>query len=346
MEKKYQVFVSSTYIDLSEERKEVMQALLELDCIPVGMELFPAADDDQWTLIQRLIDDCDYYIVIIGGKYGSLNKDGISFTQMEYEYALSKGIPIIGFLPKNPENIVVGKCEKDEVLKQRLENFKKIVQQKTCRYWENSLDLGSKVSRSLIRQIKDKPRPGWVRATFLPSEDIAKEMLELKKQNELLQIEIAKSKEKVPEGTENLSSGEDSIEVHFSVVACGSTPLDFDFDEKSYKSEIDLVWNEIFAEISPLMIDEAAESVIKSKVNELIEKKTYEHFAKQFKKDSKVPAKFSIFDSDFQTLKIQFRALGYITESVKKRGVHDKKMYWTLTPYGDTIMTRLRAIKK
>jgi hypothetical protein len=47
MEKKYQVFVSSTYRDLSEERQEVMQALLELDCIPVGMELFPATDDDQ-----------------------------------------------------------------------------------------------------------------------------------------------------------------------------------------------------------------------------------------------------------------------------------------------------------
>lgn len=90
MEIKYQVFVSSTYKDLLEERQEVMQALLELDCIPVGMELFPAADDDQWTLIKRLIDDCDYYILIAGGRYGSVNKEGISYTQMEYEYALSR----------------------------------------------------------------------------------------------------------------------------------------------------------------------------------------------------------------------------------------------------------------
>ena len=47
MNKKYQVFVSSTYKDLTEERQEVIQALLELDCIPVGMEMFPAADDDR-----------------------------------------------------------------------------------------------------------------------------------------------------------------------------------------------------------------------------------------------------------------------------------------------------------
>lgn len=60
MEKRYQVFVSSTYENLLEPRQEVMQALLELDCIPAGMELFPAADDDQWTLIKRVIEDCDY----------------------------------------------------------------------------------------------------------------------------------------------------------------------------------------------------------------------------------------------------------------------------------------------
>lgn len=38
MEKKYQVFVSSTYEDLQEERKKVMEALLQMNCFPVGME--------------------------------------------------------------------------------------------------------------------------------------------------------------------------------------------------------------------------------------------------------------------------------------------------------------------
>lgn len=68
IERKYQIFVSSTYADLQEERKEIIQALLELECIPVGMEMFPATNDDQWTLIKRLIDDCDYYILIMGGR--------------------------------------------------------------------------------------------------------------------------------------------------------------------------------------------------------------------------------------------------------------------------------------
>lgn len=44
--RKYQVFVSSTYEDLQEHRRHVMQALLELDCFPAGMELFPSSDQE------------------------------------------------------------------------------------------------------------------------------------------------------------------------------------------------------------------------------------------------------------------------------------------------------------
>jgi hypothetical protein len=71
VDNRYQTFVSSTFLDLQEERTEVMQALLLLDAIPAGMELFPAANEDQWTLIKKVIDDCDYDIVIVAGRYGS-----------------------------------------------------------------------------------------------------------------------------------------------------------------------------------------------------------------------------------------------------------------------------------
>src|SRR5262245_66397627 len=84
MEKRYQVFVSSTYADLKEERQRVLQALMELDCIPAGMELFPAADQEQFEFIKRVIDDCDYYLLIVGGRYGSVTPQGISYTEQEY----------------------------------------------------------------------------------------------------------------------------------------------------------------------------------------------------------------------------------------------------------------------
>jgi hypothetical protein len=80
-DKRYQVFVSSTYTDLKDERGKVIQTLMELDCIPAGMELFPAMDEEQFRFIKRVIDDCDYYILIVGGRYGSVSPEGVSYTE-------------------------------------------------------------------------------------------------------------------------------------------------------------------------------------------------------------------------------------------------------------------------
>jgi hypothetical protein len=164
MEVRHQVFVSSTFSDLKDERLAIIQALLELDCIPAGMELFAAADDDQWTIIKKVIDDCDYYIVVVGGRYGSVFPSGKSYTEMEYEYALSTGKPIIGFLHKNPGLIPASKTESSEHGRRQLENFRELVKQKTCGYWTTAHDLASAVSTSLVKLKRNRPSSGWVRA--------------------------------------------------------------------------------------------------------------------------------------------------------------------------------------
>ena len=105
MEKRYQVFLSSTFVDLKEERQAVLKAVLELDHMPAGMELFPAADESAWELIKDVIDASDYYVVIIGGRYGSLGEDGIGYTEREYDYAIGAKKPIIPLLHANPDNL-------------------------------------------------------------------------------------------------------------------------------------------------------------------------------------------------------------------------------------------------
>lgn len=214
-----------------------------------------------------------------------------------------------------------------------------------CRYWENAVDLGSQVSRSLVKLIRDKPRDGWVKASLLPSEDTTKEILALKSEIELLHIELEKAKNVAPEGTENLSQGDDTTEISFQFNAYSS---DWHVSPRNeyYNSKLQTSWNEIFAAISPLMIDEVAETTLRAKVNEFIQKKRISDLSKKFEKKERYPQDFKIDDNDFHTLKIQFRALGMITESIKKRGVHDKNKYWILTPFGDNVMTKLRAVKR
>lgn len=81
------------------------------------MELFPAANEDQWTLIKKVIDDSDYYLVIIAGRYGSIGADGISYTEMEYRYALEAGKPVIGFIHKSPEELPAKDARYLQILK-------------------------------------------------------------------------------------------------------------------------------------------------------------------------------------------------------------------------------------
>ncbi len=113
MEKRYQVFISSTFEDLKEERQAVLKGILELDHMPAGMELFPASDDVAWQLICDVIDASDYYVLIIGGRYGSLDEAGIGYTEKEYDYALSKKKSVIPLLHQNPDNLPRGKTENE-----------------------------------------------------------------------------------------------------------------------------------------------------------------------------------------------------------------------------------------
>src|SRR5258705_4469674 len=94
-DKKLQVFVSSTYSDLKEERQAAVEAILSSGHIPAGMELFSAGDESQMAVIERWIDESDVYLLILGGRYGSIDKKtGKSYTHLEYEYASMKKKPL------------------------------------------------------------------------------------------------------------------------------------------------------------------------------------------------------------------------------------------------------------
>ncbi len=198
MDKRYQVFVSSTYADLKEEREKVIHTLMEMNCIPAGMELFPAADEEQLEFIKRIINDCDYYLLIIGGRYGSVTDEGISYTEKEYEYALERKIKVIAFLHKNPEQIPVNKSEQKSELREKLENFRsKVDKTRLVKYWQNIEELPGLVAPSLASTIKLYPAVGWVRADKVSSEELLTEINELRKKNEQLQKELSEFKSSI-----------------------------------------------------------------------------------------------------------------------------------------------------
>ncbi|KAA0992970.1 DUF4062 domain-containing protein [Dyadobacter aurulentus] len=175
MNKKYQVFVSSTYEDLKDERKKVANAIFKADHIPVGMETFPATTRHQWQMITELIDTSDYYVLIIGGKYGSISPAfdpadprEISYTQREYEYARSKDVPVYTFICGDIETLAENKREKKEKSRKKLQAFIKTIKANHyCDHWHNAEELSRKVLNALNHAFRVNPRAGWVRSNRL-----------------------------------------------------------------------------------------------------------------------------------------------------------------------------------
>jgi Domain of unknown function (DUF4062) len=349
MDKRYQIFISSTFLDLQAERQAVLRAVLELDHMPAGMELFPAADDSAWQLIRDVIDNSDYYVLIIGGKYGSLDEAGLGYTEKEYDYAIESKKPVIPLLHKNPDSLPREKTETDSSTWERLAKFRTKVQKKhTCVYWNNADDLKAKVIVGLTTTTKRHPAIGWVRADRVPTEATLAEILALKSQIAALQVESAALRalrNQRPSGTDGLAQGDDTYEFHFWFKSVKRVEGD-ELETEHHSASISPTWNGIFAAVAPSMINEAANYALRHSFKEVLEREA--RASQENRKVFKDAAlhDFEFRDDEIETCVIQLRALGLIKQSDRKRAIKDTGTYWTLTPYGNTLMVQLRAVRR
>ncbi len=349
MDKRYLVFVSSTFRDLSEERRAVMEALLEMDAIPAGMELFPAANEDAWTLIGRVIAEADYYVLIIGGKYGSTDEKGISFTEREYDLAAKSGVPILPFLHEKPGAIPADKTELNEAARDRLAAFRKRVEgAHHCKYWNDPEQLGSRVSRAMMQAVRSTPRTGWVRADESAGPEALAEMNRLRLKIDELSEELRQSRVEAPRGSEGLLQGADPVPL--TVEYKGRTERQIHelraqgySDTSWFPAQIPMSWDEVFATVGPLMFHEATEKQLKSSiVSRAVKcfKERVEDYRLRLGED------VVMADDTFQAIKVQLVALGLIRKTDRKRAVSDTATYWSLTPFGEAYLMRLRAMRK
>jgi|TARA_B110000902_G_scaffold259887_1_gene331928 hypothetical protein len=180
MEKRYQVFISSTFMDLKNARQEVSQALLRTNCFPAGMELFPAADEEQFEFIKTIINQSDYYILISAGRYGTIHPEtGLSYTEMEYDYAVEIGKPVIRLLFNEPNKIA---DEGDEKLAQLLQFRTKLKNGRMVAFWETPDQLGKEATFALLEAIKTKSAVGWVRSDEVLDGKVSIELASLRSQ--------------------------------------------------------------------------------------------------------------------------------------------------------------------
>ena len=202
--KRYQVFISSTFRDLSEVRKSVAWTVLGMRHIPVGMENFGAAPDRGWPTIEKVLETSDYFVLVLGGRYGDTDKElGISWTEREYNRARELGIPVLAFL-REPGSIVETDQDPDEASRARLKAFKEKVEKTYLRMaWRAADDLGKSVMQSLLQVINDdedtgNERPGWFRGDVATGPQVTAELARLSAENAALREQAAAVANVVP----------------------------------------------------------------------------------------------------------------------------------------------------
>jgi hypothetical protein len=331
MTTKYQVFLSSTYEDLKSERAEVIRATLEMGHIPVGMEMFSAADDEQWKIITRTIDQSDYYIVIVGHRYGSL-VEGISYTEKEYDYAVEQGIPVLGFVIDDAAPWPRDRMETEAGAVAALTSFKSKVRRKPVAFWTSADDLHSKVAVSLMKAIVANPRPGWIRSTEGVPPSVMTELSRLSSENADLRRQLgrmhadAKDEEKAIENqlVQTLSNNNRRV----AIKKAGQTT----WTEIKHVSLLS-----IFAILAPeLMIEKSVDSASRMLSISLVSK---EELA------GALPAtSYPIASNTLKNWLADLAALELVEPSKRKHVVSDNNEYWTLTTYGRHVYIRLRRL--
>ena len=329
MDKRYQVFVSSTYADLKDERQKVIQTLMEMDCIPSGMELFPASDEEQFDFIKRIIDDCDYYLLVIGGRYGSTTAEGISYTEKEFDYAVSKGIKVIAFLHGDLQAISVGKTDNNPELAERLAAFREKAQtSRLVKYWKKPDELPGLVSLSLSKTIRTYPAVGWIRSTSAGSTELLEEINALRKENATLRV-LAEANQTV-----SVVDNSDLVSMSEMVTLHGSYSASFQSRATWREWSHTISWTDLFALISPDLLthpsDKLVESTLRREILKLAGKTVYES-----KLDHQV----------YQTIKIQLQAYGLLTVRNLDVVGGGSALFWSLTDRGQAEMVKLRAVR-
>lgn len=210
LEKKYQVFISSTYLDLKEERQKVVEAILSAGHIPAGMELFHAGDETQKELIEEWINDSDIYVLILGGRYGSLDSDGMSYTEWEYDKAKELSKPSFSlvltkeYLDNKVEKGLI-KATDLEYNTPKLVDFRDKVKSKIVSEINTIEQIEAEVFKAInrIANKQSESLEGWIKGSYLS------EIVRLKEENSNLTSQLVSRQIEVIDMQKELSAIKD-----------------------------------------------------------------------------------------------------------------------------------------
>ncbi|MHA6722855.1 DUF4062 domain-containing protein [Sphingomonas sp. RS2018] len=329
MQKKYQVFVSSTFRDLQEERQDAIRNILDLGHIPAGMELFPAADTEQLAYIKKVIDECDYYVLIMGGRYGSLDEEGVSFTEREYDYAVHTGKTVLAFPHGDAMAIPAGKVDLGDRMRANLDAFRsKVMAGRLVREWKSREQLEGLVLKALVRAMTDFPATGWIRGDTAASEDILSQLNTVRSENQKLSSALSKLQTQLKPSVSDIADMDSIYAVSYNFTFRDR------YGSETRKSAKKLSWEKILTAVAPAMMRPTTREMIATAMT------TY------LRERCEAPVTTVVYKTDIDFIINQLIALK-LARSYNAKAVNAGVMeFIELTEYGRKVYTEMTALRK
>lgn len=148
------VFLSATFEDLEAHRNRVLEVLDKLKLLKKSMEYFGARSSKPLAVCLSEVRESDIYIGILGMRYGSVARDGKSFTELEYEEALAHKKTILIYLLDEGRHPVVPEYVDRGESAIRLVAFKeKLKSEHTCSYFRSPDHLAAQLAADLANNM-------------------------------------------------------------------------------------------------------------------------------------------------------------------------------------------------
>ncbi|PMS29647.1 uncharacterized protein DUF4062 [Trinickia symbiotica] len=328
MDKKYQVFISSTYMDMKAERQAAVEAILDAGHIPAGMELFSASDKKQIEVIKGWIDRSDIFMLILGGRYGSVEPEsGKSYIHLEYEHAVQTGKPFFAlYLTDKAINGKVMSLGTDAIERndtKKLNEFRDLVKSRLCSEIEDLKDIRIQVPKSIRELSAANKLEGWVRASEAPDlSPLLAQLGALHEENARLKA-VVKEVGESPRVTNELA--ESTLDLPLS--------LEYELETRSIgglattdKRHWQGTYLQMFNTLGPRLLDEPADSSVR------------QYLARVLKEGTVNVIRARIVESSYQAMKMRLMALGAI--DIRRS---DGATYWSLTEAGKALLMKLHA---
>lgn len=239
--KKYQVFISSTYTDLRDERQAAVEAILKSGHIPAGMELFSAGDESQLETIKRWIDASDIYLLILGTRYGSLEpKSGLAYIECEYDYAISNQKPFFSIVAS--KKLIEKKTQQfgAQIIETHLKAYKDFrdkVLSKTSSFFEDCKDIKLGIHESISDIENRYDLTCWVSASEIQdSKSLISNFNSLSEENIKLKQQIVNLEKRLGGLSKGLNNDNsfDELRVLLSKIKIETNVLDKKKSPKTY----------------------------------------------------------------------------------------------------------------